>query len=249
MSRFFLVNLMVLVACAPINGPLKGSEGFVILPANNNHFRIEYYSKSAKFAETYWKTTAAQLCGGSFQMLYSKLDVIQFDMYVPIAGNNVNIGRQEYIQYGEVICEGVATKIPLTQSPWQEFNRETNAVKPVSEEFLTELLKISPSHLSTLPAKNASAELTKIWGKPIQQEHLGEDLLSVWEKGGDSWFPNQIGLLERNHCLKLIIILPGISSVITGPLENYFLNSSNIESLIINGVLPAYFYRSKSGCN
>jgi hypothetical protein len=31
-------------------------------------------------------------------------------MYVPIAGNNVNIGRQAFIQYGEVVCEGEPSK-------------------------------------------------------------------------------------------------------------------------------------------
>lgn len=218
-----------------------------MLPASNNHYRIEYYSKNAKIAEEYWKTTAVQLCSGSFQTLYSKLNVIQFDMYVPIAGNDVNIGKQEYIQYGEVICEGVAMEVPFTQSPWQEFNRETNALKPVSETYLTELLKIYASHLSTLPAKNASAELTKIWGKPIQQEYLDGDLLSVWSKGGDSWFPNQVILVERDSCLKTVVILPGVSVYIASLSEKLKVGEQSFTAWVSSGAVPAYFYQSQAG--
>lgn len=246
-NMVFLVALVVLVmACTPTQRSLISGEGFVVLPANKNHYRIEYYSRNAKKAEAYWKTTAIQLCIGSFQTLYSKLNVIQFDMYVPIAGNDVNIGRQEYIQHGEVICEAAATEVPLTQSPWQEFNRETNALKPVSETYLTELLKMYAAHLSTLPAKNASAELIRIWGKPVQQEYLDGDLLSVWSKGGDSWFPNQVILVEHDSCLKTVVILPGVSVYIASISEKLKVGAQGFSAWVASGAVPGYFYQSQA---
>lgn len=221
-----------------------------MVPAGENHYRIEYYLKHAKLAETYWNTTAGQLCPGGFQVLYNKKHVLNFDMYVPIASNNVNIGRQEFIQYGEVVCEGEpSSTIVLTESTWREFNAETKSIKPVSDRWLTETLKLYVNHLSDLPVTNSVATLAKEWGKPQQQPVSNNELLSVWTKGGDSWFPNQIGLLERDNCLRLIIILPGVSSVMARVIDKSTLPAGSVEALITGGGLPAYFYRPSINCN
>ncbi|HEY0893705.1 MAG TPA: hypothetical protein VGE32_11660 [Cellvibrio sp.] len=234
----------MLIACTPTQRPLKNRQGYVVVPAGENHYRIEYYLKHAKLAETYWNTTAGQLCPGGFQVLYNKKHVLNFDMYVPIAGNNVNIGRQEFIQYGEVVCEGEPSNaIVLTESKWREFNAETKSIKPVSDRWLTETLQLYVSHLADLPKANSVAALTKLWGKPRQQSGQNNELLSVWVKGGDSWFPNQIGLLEQDQQLKLIIVLPGVSGYLAGLIEKSSLQGKNLESLITTGILPAYFYR------
>lgn len=165
-------------------------------------------------------------------------------MYVPIAGNKVNIGRQEFIQYGEVVCEGEPSKsLTLTESKWREFNAETKSIKPVSEKYLTEYLKVYSSHLSTLPVQNARDELVKIWGKPVQQQQHGEDSLSVWRKGGDSWFPNQVILVERNECLKMVLILPGVSAYMASFSEKLKINEGDFAALVTSGAVPAYFYR------
>ncbi len=236
--------LVSLTACTPTQRPLKNGKGYVVVPAGENHYRIEYYLKHAKLAETYWNTTAGQLCPGGFQVLYSKKHVLNFDMYVPIAGNNVNIGRQEFIQYGEVVCEGEPSNaIVLTESKWREFNAETKTIKPVSERFLTETLQLYVSHLRDLPATNSVAALAKGWGKPQQQAGHNNELLSVWAKGGDSWFRNQVGLLEQNGCLTLVIVLPGVSSFMATLIEKSDLQNKNVEALITTGILPAYFYR------
>lgn len=245
LMRLLIVFLVFLVAaCTPTQRPLKNGQGYVVLPAGENHYRIEYYLKYAKLAETYWNITAGQLCPGGFQVLYSKKHVLNFDMYVPIAGNNVNIGRQEFIQYGEVVCEGEPSNaIKLTESQWREFNAETKSIKPVSEKYLTEYLKVYSSHLSTLPVQNARDELVKIWGKPVQQQQHGEDLLSVWRKGGDSWFPNQVILVERNECLKMVLILPGVSTFMASFSEKIKINEGDFAALVASGAVPAYFYR------
>ncbi|WP_331353139.1 hypothetical protein [Cellvibrio sp. UBA7671] len=248
LATFKVISLLVfflsLIACTPTQRPLKNGQGYVVVPAGENHYRIEYYLKHAKLAETYWNTTAGHLCPGGFQVLYNKKQVLNFDMYVPIAGNNVNIGRQEFIQYGEVACDGEPSNaIVLTESKWREFNAETKSIKPVSDRWLTETLQLYVSHLADLPKANSVAALTKIWGKPRQQSGQNNELLSVWVKGGDSWFPNQIGLLEQDQQLKLIIVLPGVSGYLAGLIEKSSLQGKNLESLITTGILPAYFYR------
>jgi hypothetical protein len=165
-------------------------------------------------------------------------------MYVPIAGNNVNIGRQEFIQYGEVACEGEPSNaITLTESKWREFNAETKSIKPLSDRWLTETLQLYVSHLPDLPVNNSVATLAKDWGKPQQKPGNDNELLSIWTKGGDSWFPNQIGLLEQNNCLKLVIVLPGVSSFMATLIDKSKLQHKDLEELITMGILPAYFYR------
>lgn len=240
-SAVFVFSILF-AACTPTQRPLKNGQGYVVLPAGENHYRIEYYLKYAKLAETYWNTTAGQLCPGGFQVLYNKQHVLNFDMYVPISGNNVNIGRQEFIQYGEVVCDGEPSKsLTLTESKWREFNKETQSIKPVSERWLTETLQLYVNHLADLPTTNSVAALTKIWGKPRQQSGQNNEQLSVWVKGGDSWFPNQVGLLEQEQQLKLIIILPGVSGYLAGLIEKSSVQAETLESLIITGILPAYF--------
>ncbi|OZY86300.1 hypothetical protein CBP51_04540 [Cellvibrio mixtus] len=244
--KMYLLSILLLgiTACTPTQRPLKNGQGYVVLPAGENHYRIEYYLKYATLAETYWNTTAGQLCPGGFQVLYNKKHVLNFDMYVPIAGNNVNIERQEFIQYGEVKCEGEPSiGIMLTESNWREFNSETKSIKPVSERWLTETLQLYVSHLSVLPGTNAVATLAKDWGKPQRQLGKNGEVLSVWTKGGDSWFPNQVGLLEYNNCLKLIIVLPGSSIVMASIVAESSLPVGNLELLIKNGGLSAYFYK------
>ena len=84
---FIFICAVSLVACTPTQRPVKNGQGYVVVPAGKNHYRIEYYLKHAKLAETYWNTTAEQLCPGGFQVLYNKKYVLNFDMYVPIAGD------------------------------------------------------------------------------------------------------------------------------------------------------------------
>jgi outer membrane biogenesis lipoprotein LolB len=58
-SKFFVVALLiaVLTACTPTQRPLKNGQGDVVVPARENHYRIEYYLKHARLAETYWNAT------------------------------------------------------------------------------------------------------------------------------------------------------------------------------------------------
>lgn len=221
-----------------------------MVSAGENHYRIEYYLKTAPLAETYWKTTAGQLCPGGFQVLYSEKRTLNFDMYMPISGNNVNLGRQEFIQYGDVVCNGVgANTVTMTEGKWKEFNQATRSVTTVSDRWLTETLKLYVSHLTTLPKSNSVAALEKDWGKPLKQDHRGTDRLSVWVKGGDSWYPNYVGLIERNGCLKLVLLLPGTSAIMAGVLDKLSGSTQSFEQLVISGKVPAYFYPSTETCN
>lgn len=247
---FTFIFTVLIAACTPTQRTLKNGQGYVVVPAGEKHYRVEYYLKNAKLAETYWNTTAEQLCPGGFHVLYNKKHVLNFDMYVPIAGNNVNLGRQEFIQYGEVVCGGEPSNaITFTETKWREFNAETNSIKPVSDRWLTETLQLYVSHLPDLPVTNSVAIIVKDWGKPQQQSGNNNELLSVWTKGGDSWFPNQIGLLEQENYLKLIIILPGVSALAASLVEKSSIEGKGLEYLITSGVLPAYFYRPKSQCS
>lgn len=217
---------------------------YQVLPAGNKNYRIEYFSDSSQHAEEYFKVTASQLCFGNYQLLYTHKDVLNFDMYVPISGNNVNIGRQEFIQRGEIVCQGeVSPDMPLTNSVWKEFNKETKALKPVSKDWIFNVLKISTIPLVNLPSVGASQALEKAWGKPRQQENIVDEVVSVWVKGGDSWFPNQVMLLEEGDCLKLVVILPGTSAYILGSLQKQLGGSGELMHLITQGVIPAYFYK------
>lgn len=58
-----LVFFLSLISCTPTQRPLKNGQGYVVVPAGENHYRIEYY---LKHAETYWNTTAGRLCPGGF---------------------------------------------------------------------------------------------------------------------------------------------------------------------------------------
>lgn len=241
---FLLALFLSLFACTPTQRPLKNGQGYVVVPAGENHFRIEYYLKHAKLAETYWNTTAGQLCPGGFQVLYNKKHVLNFDMYVPIAGNNVNLGRQEFIQYGEVACEGEPSNtIALTESKWREFNAETKSVKPVSDRWLTEALRLYVGHLPNLPVTQSASVLEKEWGKPWKQDYRGAEKLSIWMKGGDAWYQNYIGLIERDGCLHLVMVLPGLSGVMAVIADKANLPNKSLESLIATGAVPAYFYK------
>lgn len=246
---FLLVFFLSLIACTPTQRPLKNGQGYVVLPVGENRYRIEYYLKYATLAETYWNTTAGQLCLGGFQVLYNKKHVLNFDMYVPVAGNNVNIGRQEFIQYGEVKCEGEpSTAIMLTESNWREFNSETKSIKPVSERWLTETLQLYVSHLSVLSGTNAVATLAKDWGKPQRQPGKNGEVLSVWTKGGDSWFPNQVILVERNDCLKMVLILPGMITYMASYSKKLEINEGGIAALVVGGAVPAYYWLREADC-
>ncbi|WP_039914189.1 hypothetical protein [Cellvibrio mixtus] len=246
---FIFIFATLIAACTPTQRPLQNGQGYVVLPISKSQYRIEYYLKNAKLAETYWNTTAGQLCPDGFQVLYDKKFTLNFDMYVPIAGNNVNLGRQEFIQYGQVVCNGSASNtVMLTESKWKEFNQETRSVTPVSERWLTETLKVHVSHLPVLPVANPTFALEKDWGKPMKRDHRGADTLSIWVKGGDSWYPNYIGLIERNGCLHLVMILPGISAVMMEGFEKLAEQNKGLENLIAGGAIPAYFYPSPAGC-
>src|SRR5690606_16916647 len=101
---------------------------------SEKQFRIEYYSKTSMLAQSYWNVTAEQLCPAGFQIIYNKKHTLNFDMYAPIAGNNVNLGRQEFIQYGQVACDdAISNTVTLTESKWKEFNQESRSTTPVSD--------------------------------------------------------------------------------------------------------------------
>lgn len=234
-----------ITACTPTHRPLKSGEGYVVLLAGNNHYRIEYFSKSKMLAEDYWITTAEQLCPSGYDTLYRKHDVLQFDMYVPIAGNNVNLGRQEFIQRGEVKCsDDTAKKITLTESRWREFNKEIQTITPISERWLTEVLKLHVANLTKLPAQGATDHLTKTWGKPTEIYNTDIDTVSVWRKGGDSWFPNQVALVEREGCLRTVVLIPGVSAFIIGQYKGKDNIAGFIDQLITSGSIPTYFYKT-----
>lgn len=170
-------------------------------------------------------------------------------MYVPIAGNNVNIGRQEFIQHGEVVCEGRASNsVTLTDSKWKTFNPATRSVVPVSDRWLSETLKLYVGHLSTLPVMNSVAVVTKDWGKPWKQDARGADTLSIWRESGDAWYVNYIGLIERKGCLRLVMLLPGASAFMPYAFDRSETAKSNVERLIFSGEIPAYFYKPQEGC-
>ncbi|MDO8344102.1 MAG: hypothetical protein Q7T48_12945, partial [Cellvibrio sp.] len=137
-------------------------------------------------------------------------------------------------------------QLRLPKAKWREFNAETKSIKPVSDRWLTETLQLYVSHLRDLPATHSVATIAKEWGKPQQQSGNNNELLSVWTKGGDSWFRSQIGLLEQNGCLKLVIVFPGVSSFIATLIEKSNLQNKNLEALITTGILTAYFYRPES---
>lgn len=236
---------LLITACTPTQRPLKNGEGYVAIAAGDNHYRIEYFSKSKKIAEDFWKTTAEQLCPDGYESLYSKQDVLQFDMYVPIAGNNVNLGRQEFIQSGEVKCNGnTATEVTLIDSRWREFNKETQAIKPVSERWLTEVLKLYVAHLPKLPAQGAVEQLTEAWGKPTETHTANSGSVSIWQKGGDSWFPNQVALIEREGCLRTVVLIPGVSAFIMGQYKGKDNMGELIDQLVTSGAIPTYFYKT-----
>ncbi len=239
-TRMFLpvIMLEVLVACTPTQRPLKHGQGYVVVPVSEKQFRIEYYLKNANQIENQWNTTAGQLCPGGFQVIYSKRHILNFDMYVPIAGNNVNLGRQEFIQYGLVICNGSASNtVSLTEGKWKEFNAQTRSVTPVSDRWMTETLKLYVGHLPKLPIINSIAVLEKDWGKPLKQDHQGADTISIWMKGGDSWYPNYIGLIERNGCLNLVMAL------MMGVFQKSAGENKSFEQLLLTRTMPAYFYQ------
>jgi hypothetical protein len=243
------VMAVLMCACTPAQRPLKNGQGYLVVPITEKQFRIEYYLKHAKLAETYWNTTAAQLCPDGFQVLYNEKRTLNFDMYVPIAGNNVNIGRQEFIQYGQVVCTGAASgSVELTQSKWKEFSPVTRSVAPVSDRWLTETLRLYVGHLPDLPVTHPGEALEKIWGKPWKRDRRGSDALSIWMKGGDSWFPNYVGVIERNDCLHLALVLPGTSAAMMGVFKNTAPENINFEHLLTSGKMPAYFYYSKKSC-
>jgi hypothetical protein len=247
---FIFICAVSIVACTPTQRPVKNGQGYVVVPAGKNHYRIEYYLKHAKLAETYWNTTAGQLCPGGFQVLYNKKHVLNFDMYVPIAGNNVNIGRQEFIQYGQVACDGAAANaVELTESKWKEFGPVARAVAPVSDRWIRETLQLPVGHLTELPARHSIAAFEAVWGKPWRRDQRGDDVIGIWMKGGDSWFPNYVGVIERKGCLHLTLVLPGTSAVMMGAFDKVVSEHTNFEQLLTSGKVPAYFYRSKQVCN
>jgi hypothetical protein len=71
------VMAVIMYACTPAQRPLKNGQGYVVVPAGEKHYRIEYYLKHATLAETYWNTTAGQLCPGGF--LKSELFRLSFE--------------------------------------------------------------------------------------------------------------------------------------------------------------------------
>ena len=214
----------------------------MVIPISEKQFRIEYYLKNGTQIESQWNTTAVQLCPGGFQVVYNKRHMLNFDMYVPISGNNVNLGRQEFIQYGQVICNGNASNlVAFTDSKWKEFNTETKLVTPVSDLWITATLKMYVGHLSELPFSNSTAALEKVWGKPLKQAHRGPDRVSTWMKSGDSWFQNYIGIIERNDCLNLVMVLPGISAL-TMVINSVPGEIESVEKMLTTGAGPAYFY-------
>ncbi len=244
-----LAALLNLAACTPVQRPLKNGQGYIVLPISEKKFRIEYYSKTSMLAQSYWNVTAEQLCPAGFEVIYNKRHTLNFDMYVPIAGNNVNLGRQEFIQYGQVACHGVVSNaVTLTESKWKEFNQESRSATPVSDRWLTETLKLHVNHLLELPAKNSVAVLERDWGKPRQQLEKNNEIISVWMKGGDSWFPNQVALLERDGCLKIVAVIPGATNAWMNIIDKSLLQEKNLESLMVTGSLPAYFFRSTVDC-
>lgn len=246
-SRSLILALFVIQinACTPTQRPLEKSEGYVVLATENNQYRIEYFSKYKMLAEDYWSTTAEQLCPEGYETLYVNLDTLQFDMHVPIAGNNVNIGREEFIKSGEIRCSGdVASEVILTESQWREFNKETKAIKPVSGRWLSEALKLPSSHLTKLPTLEATQALTNIWGKPMKTQETGAKSVSIWQKGGDSWLRNQVALIEQDNCLKMVAIIPGVSAYMMGQYMTKDNVGEIISQLVTSGALPTYFYET-----
>jgi hypothetical protein len=238
----FLGTALQLMACSSIQQPLKYGQGYAVIPTERDQYRIEFFSKNRGEIEAYWEMTADQLCPMGFRVLYVKQELLNFDLYVPIAGGRTNVGRMEFIQNGEIICNGHPSKdIVISESSWREFNKETQALKPVSSSWLERTLKLRVSRLSHLPSKRAVEKITSYWGDPVGQHSIGSENISYWWRGGDSWAPNQVVLIEQDDYLKMVIIIPGVVAHLLGSYATE--DGTALSEMVISGSIPAYYYR------
>lgn len=169
---FIPAILLTLCSCAADFREHKYWQGYVVLRVEGERYRIEYFAKSKPDAAKYWKQTFEQLCQGNGAVIYEQGEVAHTDMYTPIMGQSVNIGRQKFHHIGIVDCNGPASDlIKITSSPWREFNSSTQQKSPVSEEYLLRKLNIFINHFSNLQPATCKAlrsdcpNLGKAFGK------------------------------------------------------------------------------------
>jgi hypothetical protein len=245
-SAIFLLTLVL--GCAPSYRPYKSDNGFIVLPVDDKTYRIEYFSNAKIVAENFWKTTAVQVCGENYQTVYSETNTILRDLYTPIMGQNVNIGRQKFQHVGEAVCkENTETAVQMSRSSWREYNVKVKALRPVSDAYIVDVLNISWvmfGWIEALPTKNATAAFQKKWNKPIQQETLDGEMITTWEIGENTWFQNQLVFVEKEECLKTIMIVSASLLLMKKQLGNLKLT----EDLMQQGHPGIYFYRPTTPC-
>lgn len=240
---FISAILLTLCSCAAGFREHKYGQGYVVLHVAGERYRIEYFAKSKQDAAKYWQQTYDQLCQGSGKIIYQQGEVVQRDMYTPIMGQSVNIGRQQFHHIGEVECQRMDSGLlKMTQSPWREFNEHTKQQSPVSEEYILRKLNIYINHFSQLQPKKPYEQIAKIWGKPSQTEILDSERFYVWNKGGSDSVASQFLLVEENECLKAAMIIPIYSGYLLAALEkSNKIGKLDYGSIMTSGLVPTYF--------
>ncbi len=234
---------LILCSCAAGFREHKYGQGYVLLHIAGERYRVEYFAKSKRDAAAYWQQTYEHLCQGKGKIIYQLGEVVQRDMYTPIMGQSVNIGRQQFHHIGEVECQRRdSNSLKITQSPWREFNEHTKQPGPVSEEYILRKLNVYINHFSNLKPEKPYEQIAKIWGKPSQTKILGSEKFYVWNKGGSDSVASQFLLVEENKCLKAAMIIPFYSGYLLAALEkSNKLTKLDYQEIMTSGLIPTYF--------
>lgn len=254
MKEFFVIRLVALIlmffvfSCSASFREHKYGQGYVVLSVEGERYRIEYFAKSKQDAAKYWKQTFEQLCQGKGAVVYEQGEVVHRDMYTPIMGQSVNIGRQMFHHIGIVDCKGPTSDfIKITSSPWREFNSSTQQRSPVSEEYLLRKLNIFINHFSNLQPAKPYDQIAKVWGKPSEKKILGSEIFYIWNKGGADSVASQFLLVEENECLKAAMIIPIYSGYLLAALEkSNKIAKLDYQKIMTSGMVQAYFITNSS---
>jgi hypothetical protein len=247
---FISAILLTLCSCAAGFREHKYGQGYVVLHVEDERYRIEYFAKSKQDAAKYWGQTFDQLCQGGGRIIYEEGEVVNRDMYTPIMGQSVNIGRQKFHHIGEVECHKAGSDLlKLTQSPWREFNSHTQQQTPVSEEYILRKLNVYINHFSNLQPAKPYEQIAKIWGKPSEKKSLGSENFYIWNKGGVDSVASQFLLVEEKDCLKAAMIIPLYSGYLLAALEkSNKMTKLDYQEIMTSGLVPTYFL-TNSNCN
>ena len=247
-SIFILFIVLITVSCSAPYRYYHNGQGYLILPFEQNQFRIEYYSDDPKVAEANWHLAANEICNNASSVNYQDNYTINSTFRSPVAGQMIDLPTQRFIHYGTVRCGGPnAEKVELIPAKWYTFNAKTGVDEPVSVPYIADTLKISPVklfQLIKLQRENASAQLTKLWFKPMSQFVQDGTHISIWPLDGNGWAPNSLVLTERFNCLMSIEILP------PDVLINILSKTKNmaLQQLVSSGAITRYFLKI-DGCD